>query len=88
MERYEYVSVTAWRDDQYARSNFIRLRDTTDGTTTTVSGDSRRLVNYDDSVNTSVRYTVIDRSTGLNATFRMNSVETGTTFLTELGWTS
>ncbi|WP_350246609.1 Hsp70 family protein [Rhodococcus sp. D-6] len=88
MQRYEYVSVTAWRDDQYARLNFIRLRDTTDGTTTTVSGDSRRLVNYDDSVNTSVRYTVIDRSTGLNATFRMNSVETGTTFLTELGWTS
>ena len=58
------------------------------GTTTTISGDSSRLVNYDDSVNTSVRYTVIDRSTGLNATFRMNSVETGTTFLTELGWTS
>jgi len=88
MQRYEYVSVTAWRDDQYARLNFIRLRDTTDGTTTTISGDSSRLVNYDDSVNTSVRYTVIDRSTGLNATFRMNSVETGTTFLTELGWTS
>ncbi len=88
MQRYEYVSVTAWRDDQYARSNFIRLRDATDGTTTTISGDSSRLVNYDDSVNTSVRYTVIDRSTGLNATFRMNSVETGTTFLTELGWTS
>ena len=45
-------------------------------------------MNYDDSVNTYVCYTVIDRSTGLNATFRMNSVETGTTFLTELGWTS
>ncbi|WP_324256245.1 AMP-binding enzyme [Rhodococcus sp. RDE2] len=88
MERYEYVSVTAWRDDQYARPNFIRLRDTTDGTTTTISDDSTRLVNYDDSVNTSVHYTVIDRSTGLNATFRMNSVAAGTTFLTELGWTS
>jgi hypothetical protein len=44
--------------------------------TTTVSGDNTRLVNYDDAVDTSVRYTVINRSTGLNATSRMNSVET------------
>ncbi|WP_016694386.1 hypothetical protein [Rhodococcus rhodochrous] len=31
------------------------------------------------------RYNIIDRSTGLSATFRMNSAKTGTKFLTELG---
>jgi len=39
-------------------------------------------------VDTYVRYTVTDRSTGLNATIRMSSVETGMLFVTGLGWAS
>jgi len=88
MERHDYTSITAWRDDQYARSTFIRLRDATDGHTTVLSEDGTRLVDADDSSGSGVRYTVIDRSTGLIATFSMDSVEVGAAFLAEVGWDS
>ncbi len=88
IDRHDYTAVTAWRDDQYARSTFIRLRDAKDGHTTVISDDGTRLVDADDSAGNYVRYTVIDRSTGLIVTFSMDNVEVATAFLTELGWNS
>jgi hypothetical protein len=85
MQRQDYYSVTAWRDDQYARSMFIRLRDAKDGHTTAVSPDGSRIVDYDEA-GTDVSFTVIDKSTGLNVLFSMDEVDQGSSLLAELGW--
>lgn len=44
MGQHDYEAVSAWRDDQYARSNFIRLRDSNDGNTKIVSPDTNRII--------------------------------------------
>lgn len=85
MQRQDYYSVTAWRDDQYARSMFIRLRDAKDGHTTAVSPDGSRIVDYDEA-ETDVSFTFIDKSTGLNVRFSMDEVDQGSSLLAELGW--
>ncbi|NLV78452.1 MAG: Hsp70 family protein, partial [Rhodococcus sp.] len=85
MERTDYQSVTAWRDDQYARSNFIRLRDNkSDGHTKIVSADGNRIIDFDPDETYYVYFTVIDRSTGAILQFSMDTVDLGMTFLTEL----
>lgn len=85
MERTDYEAVTAWRDDQYARSNFIRLRDNkTDGHTKIVSADGNRIIDFDPDETYYVYFTVIDRSTGAILEFSMDTVDQGMTLLTEL----
>ena len=87
MEQSDYEAVRAFRDDQYARSNFIRTRDAKNDNVTLVSSDGNRIVDYDPQDGGSVYFTVIDRSTGLVATFS-SELERGKTLLTELGWDS
>lgn len=83
MEKNDYESVTAWRDDQYARSNFIRLRDSNDGNTKIVSPDNNRII---DQGRDGTYFTAIDRSTGLLIQFSTDSADQGMTLLTEIGF--
>ncbi|MFZ2527471.1 MAG: Hsp70 family protein, partial [Rhodococcus sp. (in: high G+C Gram-positive bacteria)] len=79
--------VTAWRDDQYARSNFIRYRDrpyTGYGSVLTSSGD--RIVSYNKDESYSSGFEAIDKTTGLVLTFSADSIEQGFTLSTELGF--
>lgn len=84
MDQHDYEAVTAWRDDQYARSNFIRLRDSNDGNTKIVSSDNNRII---DQGQDGTYFTAIDRSTGLLVQFSADSIEQGMTLLTEIGFT-
>ncbi|MEE2061342.1 Hsp70 family protein [Rhodococcus artemisiae] len=81
MEQNDYAAVTAWRDDQYARSTFIRTRDTDNGNTVVESTDGTRIV---DQGNDGTYFTAIDRSTGLLMQFSSESSEQGMTLLTEI----
>ncbi len=83
MGQHDYEAVSAWRDDQYARSNFIRLRDSNDGNTKIVSPDTNRII---DQGQDGTYFTAIDRSTGLLIQFSADSAEQGMTLLTEIGF--
>ncbi|MGA4692436.1 Hsp70 family protein [Rhodococcus sp. AB351] len=85
MEPTDYESVSAYRDDQYARSNFIRLRDAKNDNTRIVSADGTRIADYDHPPGGNSYFTVIDKSTGLVAQFS-TTTERGEALLAELGW--
>ncbi len=85
MEPSDYESVSAYRDDQYARSNFIRLRDAKSDNTRIVSADGTRIADYDHPPGGNSYFTVIDKSTGLVAQFS-TTTERGEALLAELGW--
>ncbi|MGW0022622.1 Hsp70 family protein, partial [Rhodococcus sp. NPDC003382] len=79
--------VTAWRDDQYARSNFIRYRDRTlSGYASRVHSSGDRIVNYATDDTYSSGFETIDRKTGLILTYSVDTVEQGLTLATELGF--
>ena len=79
--------VTAWRDDQYARSNFIRYRDRTlSGYASRVHSLGDRIVNYATDDTYSSGFETIDRKTGLILTYSVDTVEQGLTLATELGF--
>ncbi|MFD6896207.1 Hsp70 family protein [Rhodococcus sp. NPDC060086] len=84
MESVDYEAVTSWRDDQYARSNFIRLRDSKDGNIKIVSSDENRIIDHGAD---GTYFTAVDRSTGLLMQFSTDSAEQGMTLLTEIGFT-
>lgn len=86
MEANEYLGVTAWRDDEYARSHLIQLRDNKTGAYTTItSPDGSRIVGYDPS-GPYVMFDVVDRSRGLIVQFSTETAEQGLTLLKELGY--
>ncbi|MFD6677217.1 Hsp70 family protein, partial [Rhodococcus zopfii] len=79
--------VTAWRDDQYARSNFIRYRDRTlPGYESRATSSGDRIVNYSTDDTYSSGFETVDRSTGLVLTFSVDSLDQGFTLSTELGF--
>ncbi|WP_245687810.1 Hsp70 family protein, partial [Rhodococcus phenolicus] len=86
MEANEYLGVTAWRDDEYARSHLIQLRDNKTGAYTTItSPDGSRIVGYDPS-GPYVMFDVVDRSRGLIVQFSTETAEQGLALLKELGY--
>lgn len=84
MEQDDYESVTAWRDDQLARSKFIQLRDAKNDNVTEISSDENIIVDYDPEQQF-VFFNVVDKRTGLVAHFS-SDLDTGLSLLTELGW--
>uniref|UniRef100_UPI003B676A41 Hsp70 family protein n=1 Tax=Rhodococcus sp. O3 TaxID=3404919 RepID=UPI003B676A41 len=86
MKANEYLGVTAWRDDQYARSHLIQLRDNKTATYTTIdSPDGNRIVGYDPNSST-VIFEVVDKSRGLLMQFSAKSADQGLALLKELGY--
>ncbi|MFZ2527344.1 MAG: Hsp70 family protein, partial [Rhodococcus sp. (in: high G+C Gram-positive bacteria)] len=88
MEPSDYLGVTAWRDDKYARSHLIELRDNmTDDSTTITSPEGNRVVRY--TTNGSVTsFELVDTSRGLLVEFPSRTVDQGTALLKELGYTA
>ena len=86
MKANEYLGVTAWRDDRYARSHLIELRDNKTGTYTTIeSPDGNRIVGYIPNSST-VIFEVVDKSRGLLMQFSTKTADQGLALLKELGY--
>ena len=86
LDDHDDLWVTAWRDDQYARSNFIKYRDRPySGYESRVTASGDRIIHYSTDDTYSTSFEAIDKSTGLVITFNVDTVDQGVTAATELG---
>uniref|UniRef100_UPI003B6837A1 Hsp70 family protein n=1 Tax=Rhodococcus sp. O3 TaxID=3404919 RepID=UPI003B6837A1 len=87
MGEHDYVTVSAYRDDQYARSTLIRMRDKPiTGYTSVLSEDGNRIIEYQPSDPYTSFFNGIDKTKGLVISFSIAPVDKGLTLLRELGF--
>ena len=84
---HEYVTVSAYRDDQYARSTLIRMRDRPiPDYMSVLSEDGNRVIEYEPSDPYTSFFNGIDKSKGLVISFAVKPVDKGLTLMRELGF--
>ncbi|WP_068166161.1 Hsp70 family protein, partial [Rhodococcus phenolicus] len=89
LEEHDYVTVSAYRDDQYARSTLIRMRDRPiPDYVAVLSEDGNRVIEYQPSDPHTSFFNGIDRSKGLVISFAVAPVDKGLTLMRELGFPS
>ncbi|MEZ5151659.1 Hsp70 family protein [Rhodococcus zopfii] len=85
----DYLTVSAYRDDQYARSTLIRMRDQPiSGYISLLSEDGNRVIEYQPSDPYTSFFNGIDKSKGLVISFSVAPADKGLALMRELGFPS
>ncbi len=89
MGENDYLTVSAYRDDQYARSTLIRMRDQPiSGYISLLSEDGNRVIEYQPSDPYTSFFNGIDKSKGLVISFSVAPADKGLALMRELGFPS